>query len=176
MTYSRISVPNLITTSSRALTALMALFLMLLGPAPLTAHQYELDTLTLLHPYLAPTPPGITIAAGYIVLVNAGDTDDTLLRVEADFAERVEIHQTSVVDDVARMRELPDGLPLPANETVLLVPGGTHLMFVGLSEPLVLGQSYQTRLTFANAGTLSVEFKIEKIGSAAADATDHSNH
>lgn len=57
------------------------------------------------------------------------------------------------------MQELVDGLPLPAGETVVLQPGGYHVMLLDLAEPLEVGDEIELTLDFENADdtTLTVE-------------------
>jgi periplasmic copper chaperone A len=57
------------------------------------------------------------------------------------------------------MRELVGGLPLPAGETVMLAPGGYHIMLIDLVEPLETGDEFELTLDFENADdvTLNVE-------------------
>jgi len=52
---------------------------------------------------------------------------------------------------VMRMRELKNGLEIKPGETVELKPGGYHLMFTELKQPLVQGQRFKATLSFANA-------------------------
>ena len=59
-----------------------------------------------------------------------------------------------------KMRELPAGLPIPAGETVTLQPGGFHLMFMGLNQPLVEGEAVTVTLTFETAGEIDVVLPV----------------
>ena len=70
------------------------------------------------------------------------------------------------------MRPLPDGLEIPAGGEVKLEPGSYHLMFKELRAPAAAGQKFPGTLTFEKAGTVKVEFAVEKAGGAA----DHSAH
>jgi periplasmic copper chaperone A len=70
---------------------------------------------------------------------------------------------------VMKMRRMPDGVEIRRPETVVLKPGGFHLMFTDLQARLVKGQSVRT-LTSANAGTVDVELAIEGMGAAATTA------
>jgi len=69
------------------------------------------------------------------------------------------------------MRALADGLELPAGATTELKPGGYHVMFLGLKQPLAEGESYPVTLVFEKAGKLEVEMKIE--GMAAKHGAGH---
>ena len=75
------------------------------------------------------TPPVAPVAGGFTV-VNAGDKPDVLLGAESDLSQRVELHEMRMDGGMMRMRELTDGLPVPARGKVVLAPGGYHLMFI----------------------------------------------
>ena len=49
---------------------------------------------------------------------------------------------------------------LPAGETVLLMPGGYHIMLLDLVAPLEEGQTFDVTLTFANSGTQVVTVEV----------------
>ncbi|GGA49461.1 copper chaperone PCu(A)C [Pelagibacterium lentulum] len=120
------------------------------------------------------TNPGAPVAGGYFSVTNNGDTDDRLVAVEANISERVEIHEMTMVNDVMNMRELPDGLPVPAGETVNLAPGGYHLMFMNLTTSLVEGETVDVVLVFEEAGEVPVTLSVESAG--ARSASGHNAH
>jgi copper(I)-binding protein len=70
----------------------------------------------------------------------------------------------AVKDGVMTMRQLPDGLPIPAKGAVALKPGSYHLMFLDLKHPLKKGEPFSGTLTFEKAGTVAVTFAVEDIG------------
>lgn len=125
------------------------------------AHDYTVGDLQLHHPYSRATPPGARVGAGYLRLDNGGTADDRLVAVTCECAESSEIHEMRMENNVMRMRYLPNGLAVPAGETVVLEPGGYHLMFIGLKQPFVLGEAFVATLTFEKAGAVTVEFSID---------------
>jgi hypothetical protein len=62
------------------------------------------------------------------------------------------------------MREVKDGLEIKPGETVELKPGGYHVMFVGLKQPLKQGEDLAVTLKFAKAGTVEVKYPVEAVG------------
>ena len=62
------------------------------------------------------------------------------------------------------MRELKDGLAIPAHGSVALAPGGYHLMFTHLAHPLVKGETVKATLRFEHAGPVDVTFSVMGIG------------
>lgn len=105
-----------------------------------------------------PTPNGRDVTGCYLTLASA--VDDRLVAVSSPEAARGEIHEMKTEDGVMRMRELTDGLPLPAGETVHLRPGGDHLMLFGLTRPLVAGDTISLTLTFEKAPPLGVRAQV----------------
>jgi periplasmic copper chaperone A len=69
------------------------------------------------------------------------------------------LHETTVTDGVAAMPHA-ESIPVPAGETVALLPGGFHGMLMGLTDPLVEGQTFPITLTFEQAGNLDVTVDI----------------
>lgn len=63
------------------------------------------------------------------------------------------------------MRELEDGLELPAGEEVSLEPGGYHIMLLELQEPIVEGDTIPVTLMFENAGEVQVDAEARDAGS-----------
>lgn len=128
---------------------------------PVMAHEYRVGDIEVVHPFAPPTPPGVAMAAGYLEIINHGEQDERLVGGAVDFAEELQIHETTVEGDVSRMRQLTEGLVIPAGATVKFQPMGKHLMFTQLAEPLVEGERMSATLSFETAGDLQVEFAIE---------------
>ena len=101
-------------------------------------------------------------AAVYLTLVNRGDADDRLLVVSMPRAGMAMLHRSSMDGGIMRMRDLSDGLPIPAGATVELAPNGTHIMLSGLAAPLRQGEQIPAKLRFAKAGTKDVMIKVEQ--------------
>jgi len=53
---------------------------------------------------------------------------------------------------------------LPPGQPVTLKPGGTHIMLMGLKQPLHAGDKFPLTLQFAKAGTREVEATVEGPG------------
>jgi hypothetical protein len=108
----------------------------------------------------------------YLTVANTGDEDDALVGGRTDRAELVEIHEMMVSDGTARMQPVDGPLPIPAGETVVLEPGGLHLMLINLTEDNRAGDVYEVTLEFARAGEviLLVPVKADADGDPAFDA------
>jgi hypothetical protein len=102
--------------------------------------------------------------AAFVTLVNRSDTDDRLVAAKSDVSPRAELHTHLMDGNVMRMRPV-DAIPVPAGETVMLKPGGLHVMFIGLNKKLVEGESFPLTLVFEKAGEIEVTVPIMKVGS-----------
>lgn len=146
----------------------------LLLASPALAHEFQAGDLTIDHPMIFETTPNARAAGGYLTVTNTGETPDRLISASADFP-RVELHETVTTDGIARMEPREDGFEIAPGETLELVRGGKHVMFMGLSEGLSAGDTVDAVLTFENAGTVAVTFNVEALGAGDA-STDHSGH
>ena len=113
------------------------------------------------------TPKGAQVGGGYLKITNIGTTPDRLMGGSSSVAAKFELHEMSLSGGVARMRELTNGLEIKPGETIELRPGGNHLMFVGLKQPLERAKPFTATLQFEKAGKVDVEFKVEPVGAPA---------
>ena len=77
----------------------------------------------------------------------------------------MQIHTVDMADGVMRMRELEDGLDVPAGGSVTLRPGSFHIMLMQLDQPLQQGETVPVTLTFEKAGPVEIELAIQPVGS-----------
>lgn len=131
-----------------------------LAVAPATAHGYGKGELQVRHPWARATPPGAKVAAGYLELRNSGNEPDRVVGASTPAAERVELHVLSREGDVMKMREVK-GFEVPARQRLVLRPGGSHLMIVGIKRPLVKGERVPLTLRLERAGELHIELEVQ---------------
>jgi copper(I)-binding protein len=131
----------------------------LTGCGEVQYHQ-RVGELEITMPWSREIPPNAPVAAGFLSIRNGGASDDRLVGVRSDASERVEIHEVRHEDGVARMRELTDGLLIPAGSTVELKPGGYHLMFITPKDGFKQDDVVLATLQFEKAGEVQVAFKV----------------
>jgi len=110
------------------------------------------------------TPPAAENGAGYLTITNSGAAADRLVSIETKASKRAEIHTMSMKDGKMTMRALSEGVEVPAGGAVTLAPRGVHVMFLGLTAPLVAGARVPVTLQFAKAGAITVELEVVPIG------------
>lgn len=119
------------------------------------------ETVRIIEPWARASVLASRPGAAYLTIESA--RDDRLLSVESPLADRVMIHATENKDDVNRMVHL-DTLDLPAGKSVVLAPGGTHLMLMGLQERLIEGARVPVTLRFERAGEVTITVPVLGIG------------
>lgn len=105
------------------------------------------------------TPPGRSVAAGYVTLENAGETTAVLIGARSPVA-RVEMHSMRMVEGMMRMRPL-DRLEIPAGEHASLAPGGDHLMFFDV-DAMRAGTTVEFELLFEDGSTLPLALPVRR--------------
>ncbi|MBE9639292.1 copper chaperone PCu(A)C [Salipiger mangrovisoli] len=139
---------------------------------------YELGALHIESPFARASLPNQPVGGGFFTVTNTGTEDDRLIeaRVAPELADHLEIHEMAMDGQVMKMRELSEGLPIPAGATVELKPGSYHLMMMGLKQPLVEGESVTISLTFEKAGTIEVPLAIGAPNAKGAAPHAHMSH
>lgn len=133
------------------------LFAALLAVATPAWAQVEIE-----NPWARATAPGMTIAAGYMVVANAAASPDRLVSAASPAAERVETHVHIKDGNIMRMREVK-GYEVPAKGRLELKPGGAHLMFVNIRKPFKEGDKIPVTLKFEKAGEVKVDFHVGRL-------------
>jgi len=140
------------------------------------AHEFSAATIKVVHPWSRATPPGAKVSGGYLKIENKGAAPDRLLGGTSEIAQKIEVHETTVTDGVARMRLLGEGLEVPAGGNAELKPGGVHLMLLDLKSPLKQGEKVKATLMFEQAGRVEVEFQVDAIGAQPPATAEHDGH
>ncbi len=118
------------------------------------------STVQVVEAWARATPAVAPVAAGYLTLVNHANAPDRLLRVDSTVAKRVEIHMMRNDGGIMRMRQITDGLVIPAHGTLQLQPGGDHLMLIDPAHALIAGDHFEATLVLQRAGALKVTFEV----------------
>jgi copper(I)-binding protein len=113
-------------------------------------------------PWMRATPPGAKVAAGYVTVRNKSASPDRLVGASSPVAARVETHVHIKDGDILRMREVK-ALDVPTKGALELKPGGAHLMFVEIKQPLKEGDKVPVTLKFEKAGEIKTEFNVGRL-------------
>jgi periplasmic copper chaperone A len=125
------------------------------GFVPVTAGDLELTA-----GFTKAMLPGQPVGGGFITITNKGSEDDRLVTAASTQAGDVQLHEMAMEGDVMRMRQVTEGIAIPAGQTVELKPGGLHLMFFKVAEAFKEGGTVNVTLTFEKAGAVDVVLPI----------------
>jgi len=109
------------------------------------------------------TPPGAKTGAAYVTVTNKGTETDKLLSVSTPVAGMAQLHTTINDNGVMKMRPVKS-IDVKPGKPLTLKPGGYHLMLMDLKQPLKQGDTFPITLTFAKAGEIHTEVKVQKVG------------
>ena len=115
--------------------------------------------------YTRATAPGQQVAGGFLKIENKGGADQ-LVSASSPAAGEVQLHEMAMDGNVMKMRQVKD-IPVPANGSVELKPGGLHLMFMNIKAPLAAGETVPVKLKFAKAGEVEVKMPVNPTAATA---------
>lgn len=148
------------------MTKTFALIAALLLGGMASAHELTVGDLQFIHPHIPQPAATAQVAGGYLAISNDGAQADRLMGVSSAIAKSVSLHQSRVdANGVASMSPV-EALEIPAKETVLLEPGGYHIMFMGLTGRFAEGDMLPVTLTFEKAGAIEMDFMVDPAGGA----------
>jgi periplasmic copper chaperone A len=116
--------------------------------------------ITVADPFARASAGMAEVGAAFMTLRNTSKSDDQLIGASAPVSGSAELHNHIKDGDIMRMRQVPS-INIPAGGTVALQPGGLHVMLMGLKQPLKQGEVFPLTLTFAKAGTMTVEVTVK---------------
>jgi copper(I)-binding protein len=130
------------------------------------------ETIEVHDAYVRAVPPGQPNSAAFMSITNKGSEDRALLAAQSNAAEVVELHTHLMEDGMMQMRRV-DQIDLPAGETVLLQPGGLHVMLIGLTEALAPGDMVELTLGFDQGGEQALSLPVKRIDPSAMPMHQH---
>lgn len=117
-------------------------------------------------------PPVSRNGVAFFSVHNAGSKADVLTGVESPIADTVELHAMEMRGALVGMSRVR-AITVPAGGHVELVPGGRHVMLIGLRKPLVAGDRVPLTLVFRDAGRVAVEAQVHAVDGKAEAAGAH---
>ena len=100
-------------------------------------------------------------SAVYFILHNKGKEPDTLTRVTTPAATNAALHETRIENGVAKMLPV-QSVEIPAGGSFAFAPKGPHVMLMGLTAPLKVGDSIALTLHFKNDGAHTITVPVRE--------------
>jgi copper(I)-binding protein len=129
------------------------------------AETYRVGAIEVVDPWARATPVGATVTAGYMRIINHGETPERLLTIRSGQAGGFEFQELSLDDNVMRLRTIARGVEIGPGQTVEFRPGlASQAVFSGLAAQLRPGDLLPATLMFERAGPVEVGLSVKSIG------------
>ncbi|MCM3500281.1 copper chaperone PCu(A)C [Microbacterium sp. P26] len=94
------------------------------------------------------------MSAGFGELTNDSDADVTVVSATTEASPMLELHETVENENGEMvMRQIEGGFVIPSHGSLMLEPGGNHIMLMDLAAPLAAGDEVTFTLTFSDDST-----------------------
>lgn len=150
--------------------ALVVLLLVVLAPSrgnaqssagPRSAARASAAPITADNPWMREGQAGRS-SGGYALIRNQGPQALTIVGIRSDVAEAVELHEMTHTNSMMQMRRVQEAV-VPPQGQLALAPGGLHLMFIGLTRKISVGDSVRVTLMLAGGGKKDIVFSVRKL-------------
>jgi copper(I)-binding protein len=142
-----------------------AVAVLLLAAVSLAAPAARAQSVQVEQPWARATAPHASTAAVYVTIT--ANMADRLIGASTPIATTVQVHDTVMDNGVMRMMPVPGGLQLTTGRKVTLMPGGYHLMLMGVTQQLKPGERFPLTLHFAYEPPLTVTVVVAAAGASA---------
>ena len=102
------------------------------------------------------SPVILGVASVFLKIVNSGNGDDRLLSARADLPGAI----TELHDEKDGKMTTVTSMDVPSNSSLVLRPGGMHIMIVRMPRTLQEGAELRILLTFQRSGERTVKVKL----------------
>mgnify|MGYP006139894257 CR=1 FL=1 len=123
--------------------------------------------------YVRATPPGLENSAAFMTIENTTSKDIAIVKITSLSAKAVELHTHDMTNGIMRMYQVPR-IVVSQNSEIVLQPSGYHVMFIGLFNPLKIGETVTFTLELSNGETKTVIAPIKSVMGGMMN--DHMNH
>lgn len=118
--------------------------------------------ITITSGYVRETIPGSTVTAAYFTINNLSKKELLLVKLSAEFSDKIELHEHKMADGLMKMREV-NGINIPAQSKVVLQPYGYHVMIFDLKRPLKNGEEVEFTLYFEDTPPFNVKLPVHRM-------------
>lgn len=105
--------------------------------------------------------PDASMTGAFMAIDNNGAQDVTLTAAASAVAKRTELHEMAMVGGQMVMRPVQGGIPIGAGHGKVLMPGGYHVMLMGLTRELAPGDEVGLTLRFSDGTTKNLTLPVK---------------
>ncbi|MGC9286488.1 MAG: copper chaperone PCu(A)C [Hydrogenobaculum sp.] len=111
-------------------------------------------------PWVRLMPPTSKVSAAYMKIENKGNSEDMLLWAKSSISKITQLHKTINSNGIMKMVRVKK-FTIKPKQTLILKPGGYHIMLIGLKHPLKKGEKVTLWLKFKYSGIKKVVAPVE---------------
>jgi len=112
--------------------------------------------------YARAVPAGHPNSAAFMTITNNSNQDRSIVQANSNISKVVELHTHKKEGGMMRMRKV-EKIDIPANSKTVLKPGGLHVMFIGLKQPIKAGDDISLELLFDDKSRLKLTVTVKNI-------------
>jgi hypothetical protein len=112
--------------------------------------------------WVRPAPAGQANTGAFMIIENLTASEVVIAGGETPTAKVLELHEMRDDNGIMRMRKI-EKLVVPAKGTVVLKPGGHHIMLIGVTQPLEPGAPVTLTLKLADGTAVKVDAKVRPL-------------
>jgi copper(I)-binding protein len=117
-----------------------------------------------------PLPASPDVGAVYLTIKNDSRQPDVLLSATSDVAAQTMLH-TDVTRGPTELMVPAGPVTIQPGQSLVLTPGGYHLMLMNLTRTLAVGDTIQVTLVFKRAGRIVVDVPVVSLVAGASSDT-----
>jgi hypothetical protein len=117
-----------------------------------------------------PLPASPDVGAAYLTIKNESSEPDVLLSATSDVAAQTMVHH-DITSGITETMAPAGPVTIGPGKSLVLEPGGYHIMMMNLTRHLAVGDVIHVELVFQRAGSISVNVPVVPlVGADAGDA------
>ncbi len=120
-------------------------------------------------------PANAAVNAGFVKFTNSSDKDVEFHNFTSPVYDSVEMHITENKSGTSKMKQVSKIL-VPANSSIELKPGGTHLMLIGPRRQVKVGEQVLMIAQDANERRFMLKFNVVDLRQDSPHSHDHEHH
>ncbi len=150
---------------------LIIFFLAILSSGICSADNVE-TKISITNAWVKAMPPSMKNTAAYMSITNHSKDKLTLISVESNVAETVELHTMSHENGKMIMFPIKE-VSLDPESITSLKPGGIHIMLIDLKQPLQIEEEIEVILNFSDGTQTTVLTKVKHPMNMEHDTKEH---
>lgn len=133
---------------------------LLVGLAVISSIAFAKPEIVVKNPWVRLMPPTSHVSAAYMEIENKGNSPDILMGAKSSVSHITQLHETINKNGMSKMVRVKEFVIKP-HQTLVLKPGGYHIMLIRLKHPLKAGEKVTLWLRFKHSGLKKIEAHVE---------------